>query len=162
MSRLGILFCGLVALAACSSTAPRTTPTVVITDISNALTVLKADVALIPNLPPATVIQVQDDATKGLAVLAALGAEASNVSTANALMQAEGFLNAALVALPPVLPQPYNMYVAAAAAIIPTVEAYIASTQTVPVSGTIGVVAARSYGMSPAEGSAILAKAVKG
>lgn len=155
-----MLFSGMIALAACSATAPKPTPALVITDITNALTVIQADIALVPNLPPATVSTVQADAAKGLEVLAALSAEADKVTTAKALQQAEGFLNAALMALPAVLPPPYSLYVQAAAAIIPTIEAYITSIQTGPVvAGSHMSAASKAGGMSPQTGSVILAKA---
>jgi len=153
-----MLFSGMVALAACSSTAPKPTPALVIADLTNALTVIKSDIALVPNLRPDVVATVQADADKGLAVLAALGAEADRVAQANALKQAESFLNAALMALPAVLPPPYNLYVQAAAAIIPTIEAYIASLQVAPTMGAMQA-ASRAHGMSPETGSAILAGA---
>lgn len=150
----------VLLLAGCSASAPKITPAQVFADAANALTVLQADVALIPGLKPETVAMVQDDAARGLAVLHALSAEAPAVEGAKAIAQAEGYLNAALMTLPAQLPAPYNLYVAAAAAIVPSLEAYVASLTTPPAGAPIGV-AQRARGMSPSEGSAILKTAVR-
>ncbi len=166
------LLAGVAVLpAACAGQTAAQVSAQVVTDLTNAIAglsnavpaIAKADPALIPAAMQAQIATYAADAQ---GVLATVSASMTATAAAPALQKAEADLNAILAALAavPLIPPPYSMIIAAAAAVAPMVEGYVNTLIGAPpkaATAAPALLGARYGAMPLAQAEAILAQAAK-
>jgi hypothetical protein len=121
-------FGAILLVAGCSGTTPMT-PAVAVTDLRAALVAVQGiEPTLATLLTPAKMLTIDTEIKQGIAMIDGLPSGFDPSAQATTLQTVEGYLNGILTSVSSVaVPPPYDLYVSAAAVILPEIEAYISS-----------------------------------